>query len=116
MWSADATALVAQWAVVEPRVALFDFNGTLSEDEQLLREVFAEVFAERYDWEMTPAYYQQHLLGLSDREILERVAREHSDEAADVEAMLTERRDRYLRRATAQHPVTSPDPRRRCPD
>lgn len=105
MWTADASVIVARWGDQEGRAALFDFNGTLSDDEHLLREVFAEIFVKRFGWNMTEAHYQAHLRGLSDREIVERVAHDHSDEQPDIEALLAERRDLYLVRARAQPPI-----------
>jgi len=105
VWTADASVIVARWGDQEVRAALFDFNGTLSDDEHLLQEVFAEIFVKRFGWSMTEAHYQRHLRGLSDREIVERVAHDHSDEQSDIEAMLAERRDLYIVRARAQPPI-----------
>lgn len=49
---------------------LFDFNGTLSDDESLLRELFIELAASKCAVELTADYYHETLAGRSDREIM----------------------------------------------
>lgn len=53
------------------RAVLFDFNGTLSNDETLLCEIFAELFAEQ-GRPMTAQQYFDELAGFADAEIVER--------------------------------------------
>ena len=53
------------------RAVLFDFNGTLSNDETLLCEIFAELFAEQ-ERPMTAQQYFDELAGFADAEIVER--------------------------------------------
>ncbi len=49
---------------------LFDFNGTLSDDESLLRELFIELAATFFGVHLTAEDYHQKLAGRSDREII----------------------------------------------
>lgn len=93
----DVTEVLARWSAREPRALLLDFNGTLSDDEHLLQAIFAGIVADRWGGTLTDEDYRSRLLGLSDREIAVRLAREHgeSDEHA-VEEMLATRQERYL--------------------
>ena len=52
------------------RALLFDFNGTLSDDERVQCEIFRELFAEYRP--LSEAEYFDELAGLSDPEIVER--------------------------------------------
>jgi beta-phosphoglucomutase len=54
---------------VVPRAVIFDFNGTLSDDEQLLCGIFAELFAE-HGRPLRPEEYFDELAGLPDPEIV----------------------------------------------
>jgi beta-phosphoglucomutase len=74
-----------------PQALIFDFNGTLSDDEPIMYQVFAELFAE-------------HGRPLSQREYLDELAG-HTDEQivtawlgddVDVEAIVAERIRRYI--------------------
>jgi beta-phosphoglucomutase len=51
------------------KALLFDFNGTLSDDEPLLCRIFQELFAEAGRPLTEPEYYDR-LAGFSDREIV----------------------------------------------
>jgi beta-phosphoglucomutase len=53
------------------RGLLLDFNGTLSNDEQLLCEIFQRLF-EQEGKSLTTEQYYDELVGLSDAEIVER--------------------------------------------
>ncbi len=50
---------------------LFDFNGTLSDDEGILRDLFIQLAATEFGFTMTARQYQEDLAGRSDTEILE---------------------------------------------
>jgi beta-phosphoglucomutase len=91
----DALALVAQWAKAPGRSAIFDFNGTLSDDEPILLRLYIEMFAQRLGWTLTPQRYYQRLAGRSDREIVQIVLAETGNDPALLEDLLTERRARY---------------------
>jgi len=53
---------------VPPRAILFDFNGTLSDDEPILYAIYAELFAEQ-GRPMSKRDYLEQFAGLSEREI-----------------------------------------------
>jgi len=53
------------------RAVVFDFNGTLSDDEPILYRVYAELFAE-HGRPLTPDDYYDRLAGHSEEEILRR--------------------------------------------
>lgn len=51
----------------------FDFNGTLSEDEPLLADLFVALAQEQLGLTISRAWYFEELVGLSDPEIVERL-------------------------------------------
>ena len=51
------------------RAVIFDFNGTLSDDEQILFEIFRDLFAE-YGRPLSAQEYFDELAGMSDPEIV----------------------------------------------
>ncbi|QZY29777.1 HAD family hydrolase [Nocardioides coralli] len=103
----DASEVLAQWSAREPRALLLDFNGTLSDDEHLLQEIFAGIVADRWGGTLTDEDYRTRLLGLSDREIAVRLAHEHGDaDEGAVEEMLATRQERYLARTDGGTTVT----------
>ena len=59
-------------ATTPPRAVLFDFNGTISDDEPVLARIFARMFAE-IGIEVSEALYFAEFAGYSDPEIVERV-------------------------------------------
>jgi beta-phosphoglucomutase len=87
-----------------PSAVIFDFNGTLSDDEGVLFEVFQELFRDHLDRGLTAAEYFGSLAGLSDREILERALGEQPSDGT-LEHLLAERRERYADRVRAKSPV-----------
>ncbi len=73
------------------RAIVFDFNGTLSDDEPILCEIFRELFAEQGRPLSTQEYYDE-LAGLSDPEIVRTwLGRDHPA----VDAIVAERVERY---------------------
>jgi beta-phosphoglucomutase len=54
---------------VAPRAVVFDFNGTLSQDEPILCEIFMELFA-AHGRPLSAQEYFDELAGLSDPEIV----------------------------------------------
>ena len=73
------------------RAVLFDFNGTLSDDEPVLCELFIHLFAE-HGRPLSAQEYFDELAGYSDPEIVRRwLGRDHPD----VEAVIEERVRRY---------------------
>jgi HAD superfamily hydrolase (TIGR01509 family) len=70
---------------------IFDFNGTLSDDEPLLCEIFMHLFAE-HGRPMSAQEYFDQLAGLSDPEI---VTTWLGEDHPDVRAVIDERESRY---------------------
>jgi HAD superfamily hydrolase (TIGR01509 family) len=83
---------------------IFDFNGTLSDDEPVLFEVFREMFRHHLGWDMGREDYFGPLAGLSDREIVERAVSAHGG-GVPVEDLLAERRTRYAAAVAERSPV-----------
>ena len=70
---------------------VFDFNGTLSDDEPILCEIFVQLFA-GHGKPLSAQEYFDELAGLSDPEIVRTwLGREHPD----VDAVIGERIERY---------------------
>ena len=79
-----------------PRALILDFNGTVSQDEHIVFEVFQELFAE-HGRPLDAATYERELAGMSDPEIAWAwLGRDHPA-AAEVIA----ERDRRYRARTA---------------
>jgi HAD superfamily hydrolase (TIGR01509 family) len=70
---------------------IFDFNGTLSDDEPVLCEIFMHLFAE-HGRPMSAQEYFDQLAGLSDPEI---VTTWLGEDHPDVRAVIAERENRY---------------------
>jgi beta-phosphoglucomutase len=70
------------------QAVVFDFNGTLSDDEPVLARVYQELFAE-LGRPITEAEYFEHLAGHTDEEMLTRWF------GSSNEAWIAERIDRY---------------------
>ena len=73
------------------RALAFDFNGTLSDDEPLLFAIFSELFAE-LGRPLSREDYFQHLVGLSDPEVVRAWLGEDHPE---LETVLAKRVARY---------------------
>ena len=73
------------------RAIVFDFNGTLSDDEPVLCEIFVRLFTE-HGRPLSAQEYFDNLAGLSDPEIVRTwLGHDHPD----VDAVVAERVDRY---------------------
>jgi beta-phosphoglucomutase len=94
------------WAASPGRGVIFDFNGTLSDDEPVLLRIFTELFAEHLRWTLTPDDYYSRLAGHSDREIIEMVVGDVAPGERLVDLLLTQRRRRYRELVEASSPVT----------
>jgi beta-phosphoglucomutase len=88
------------------RAVIFDFNGTLSDDEPILCGIYARLFAE-HGRPLTEADYYTHLAGLSDPEIVHRWLGRRDD----AETVVHERVNRY-REAVADGSTIQPEVRR----
>ena len=79
------------YRTIVARAIVFDFNGTLSDDESILCEIFVQLFAE-HGKPLSAQEYFDELAGLSDEEIVRTwLGSDHPD----VEAVIAERVDRY---------------------
>jgi HAD superfamily hydrolase (TIGR01509 family) len=70
---------------------IFDFNGTLSDDEPIMCEIFIELFAEHGKPLSAQGYFDQ-LAGLSDPEIVRTWL---GEDHPDVDEVIAERVNRY---------------------
>ena len=82
-----------------PRAIVFDFNGTLSDDEPLLYAVYAELFAE-HGRPLTEEAYFEELAGNTEEEIILRWLGRVDEE------IVRARIDRYVERARDGSTVT----------
>jgi beta-phosphoglucomutase len=101
-----ARDLIAQWASADNPAVIFDFNGTLSDDEPILFQIFGELFREHLNWAMTSEDYDRHLLGHSDREIVEK-ALQITGIDAPVDPLLALRKHRYRELVAHHNPITA---------
>jgi beta-phosphoglucomutase len=74
-----------------PRAVIFDFNGTLSDDEPILYRIYADLFA-AHGRPLSRRDYLDGLAGHSDEEI---VGRWLGRDRPDVDALVAERIARY---------------------
>ena len=99
-------AVLGRWSSHEDRAVIFDFNGTLANDEPLVLKTFQELFASYLGFVLEEADYVEHFVGFSDREIVERAVAAHGGGGPSlVEAMLDERAQRYRALVTGAAPI-----------
>jgi beta-phosphoglucomutase len=102
----SATDVIHAWMLSDQPAVIFDFNGTLSDDEPILFDIFSELFRNHLDWEMTAEDYRDELLGRSDREIIQRaVARHGRGTEQEVTELLRLRRGVYKQRIADRNPI-----------
>ena len=88
-----------------PRAVVFDFNGTISDDEPLLAELFVQIFGE-IGVDVTEERYWGEFAGYSDPEIVERILTETGrQDPAVARGLLDRRAELYLARAGAGETV-----------
>jgi HAD superfamily hydrolase (TIGR01509 family) len=97
--------VIEHWSRQPGRAVLFDFNGTLSNDEPILLRLYQEISLERLGRALDPDHYIAELLGRSDREIFERLAGESGLGPELVDELLELRSGRYLELAAEQNPI-----------
>lgn len=104
---APARQVVDRWLTSTQPAVIFDFNGTLSDDERILFDIFSELFTTHLQWQMTPADYRDRLLGRSDREIIEYAVTHHGAGGEDdVDELLRLRAGHYKQRVADESPIT----------
>jgi beta-phosphoglucomutase len=101
--------VIEHWARTASPAVIFDFNGTLSDDEPILFDIFSELFRTHLGWTMTAHDYRTELLGMSDREIISYAhARHGTADSPGIEELLTLRHGRYTDRVADHNPITEP--------
>ncbi|MGI8577996.1 MAG: HAD family hydrolase [Nocardioidaceae bacterium] len=98
--------LLQRWANRPGRAVIFDFNGTLSDDEPILLQIYTELLSEHLGWRLTPEHYYSQLAGRSDREVIETVVRAHARTSPELVAtLLAGRRQRYCELVAETSPI-----------
>jgi len=94
-------------SLTPPRAVIFDFNGTISDDEPLLAELFEQIFGEA-GIEVGRDLYFEEFAGYSDAEICERVLGRfgRGDEDGLTERLVNRRTELYLERQRERPTVT----------
>lgn len=104
----SASEVIDNWLRSPAPAVVFDFNGTLSDDEPILFDIFAGLFADHVGWEMTREDYRTELLGRSDREIVEYAVTQHGRGTEDEVTGLLRLRQRIYQDRVAEHnPILS---------
>lgn len=103
----SARDVIRSWAAQPQRGVIFDFNGTLSNDEPILLEIFTELFARHLRWYLPPSEYYRRLAGHSDREIVEMVIAEQAPGDTELAEDLLRRRRELYKEKVADHPPIS---------
>ena len=106
-----AREVMSDWVAAQRPAVIFDFNGTLSDDEPILFRIFGELFAEHLSWTMTQQDYDSQLLGHSDREIVEKALQITGAQqitgvdGRDVDSLLALRKKRYRELVADDNPI-----------
>jgi beta-phosphoglucomutase len=100
-----ARQVMSDWATAQRPAVIFDFNGTLSDDEPILFRIFHELFVEHLGWTMTQQDYDSRLLGHSDREIVEKACEISGVHGRDVDSLLALRKKRYRELVADDNPI-----------
>ncbi|OBF36707.1 haloacid dehalogenase [Mycobacterium sp. ACS1612] len=104
----SASEVIDTWLRSDRPAVVFDFNGTLSDDEHILFDIFRELFRARLGWVMTAQEYRRDLLGRSDREIIEHAVALHgSGTEAEVTELLRLRQGVYKQKVADHNPIGS---------
>ena len=102
----SATDVIETWLRSDQPAVVFDFNGTLSDDEHILFDIFSELFHAHLGWAMTADDYRDELLGRSDREIIERAVARHGHGTEDeVTELLRLRQGVYKQKVADHNPI-----------
>lgn len=86
---------------------LLDFNGTLSDDEQLLAELVTEIAESELGLEVTPARYFAEFAGFTEEHMFGVLAAESDRGAADSTPLLHRFNDRYIERTAAHSTIST---------
>ena len=105
----DARDVMSGWAGCRQPSVLFDFNGTLSDDEpDLLCETFRASFEECLGWTMTTSVYLTQFVGLSDTEIITKAVQHHGNGTTEQITRVKQRHAAmYTKRAEREDLIAS---------
>ena|SRR5690349_19481552 len=101
--------VIEAWLRSSRPAVVFDFNGTLSDDEHILFEIFRDLFQAHLGWAMTAEDYRRDLLGRSDREIIQTAVTRHGRGTDDEVTDLLRRRHGEYRKRVAEHNPIGPN-------
>jgi beta-phosphoglucomutase len=87
------------------RAVLFDFNGTLSNDEPLVYAAYRAMCMSCLNWPLTRDFYDAHLVGRSDDEMIEAILRQAGGRRPSRKDLLDERHRQYVRRVRQASPI-----------
>ncbi|SDO49267.1 haloacid dehalogenase superfamily, subfamily IA, variant 3 with third motif having DD or ED [Cryobacterium flavum] len=96
------------WSMAEMQGILLDFNGTLSDDEDLLSDLIRELARDELGVQLSADRYTAVCAGLSDRAIVTLLAAESTRPHASVDELLTELTGRYQREAARVQLISQP--------
>jgi len=93
---------------MSPGAVIFDFNGTVSDDEGLLAELFHRIFSE-VGIDVPASLYFEEFVGYSDAEICERLLARfgRADEDGLIDRLIARRTELYLA-AQRERPTIRP--------
>ena len=101
-----ASDVIDKWLRSSQPAVIFDFNGTLSDDEPILFDIFSALFRAHLNWDMTPEDYRDELLGRSDREIIEHAVTRHGRGSEEqIAELLRLRQGAYKQRVADKNPI-----------
>jgi beta-phosphoglucomutase len=91
---------------MQPRAVIFDFNGTISDDEPLIGRLLQEVLAAE-GGTLSDEWFLEELSGLSDREIMVTVLEAAGIKPADelLDSLIKKKSARYMEEVAAHPPV-----------
>jgi HAD superfamily hydrolase (TIGR01509 family) len=92
---------------LKPGAVIFDFNGTISDDEQLLAELFHRIFAE-VGIDVPPSLYFDEFVGYSDAEICQRLLGRFGRADDGLTERLVARRTELYLEAQRERPTVRP--------
>src|ERR1700741_4655042 len=103
------TEVIETWLRSDQPAVVFDFNGTLSDDEHILFEIFRELFRVHLVWAMTAEDYPIALPGRTDRETIERAVERHGrGTEEELAELLRLRQGVYKQKVAAHNPIGVP--------
>ena len=101
-----ASDVIDKWLRSSRPAVIFDFNGTLSDDEPILFDIFSALFRAHLNWDMTADDYRDELLGRSDREIIEHAVTRHGRGTEEqIAELLRLRQGLYKQRVADKNPI-----------